>query len=82
LAISILRFGETLDESLCDYKPNFLASYLYELTQTFSQFFEQCPVIKAGDDRLMKSRLQLCDLTARTIKTGLSLLGISVVDKM
>ncbi len=82
LAISLIRFGETLDEVLVDYKPNLLATYLFELTQTFFQFYDQCPVSSIEDEGLRISRLQLCDLTARTIKTGLSLLGIGVVDKM
>jgi len=37
---------------------------------------------KADDDAQRQSRLLLCDLTARTLKTGLSLLGINVVEKM
>ncbi len=31
---------------------------------------------------MMQSRLLLCDLTARTIKKGLQLLGIGVVEMM
>ena len=82
LAVSLLRFGETLDDVLVDYKPNLLASYLFELTQTFFQFYDQCPVLAAERQELIPSRLQLCDLTARTIQTGLSLLGIGVVEQM
>ena len=82
LAVNLIRFGETLDEVLVDYKPNLLTTYLFELAQTFSGFFENCPVLKNEDDNLKRSRLQLCDLTARTIQVGLSLLGIDVVEKM
>ncbi|MCH2181897.1 MAG: arginine--tRNA ligase [Mariniblastus sp.] len=82
LGVSLIRFGETLDEVLIDYKLNLLANYLFELAQTFSGFFENCPVLKNEDEDLKQSRLQLCDLTARTIQTGLSLLGIDVVEKM
>jgi arginyl-tRNA synthetase len=81
LAVQILRFAEAIDEVMVDYKPNLLAQYLYELTETFFKFYDQCPVLEA-DDAIKNSRLQLCDLTARTIKTGLSLLGIGVVDRM
>ena len=82
LALQLLRFGEALDEVLIEYKPNLLASYLFELTQTFFQFYDQCPVLKTEDESVRSSRLRLCDLTARTIKTGLGLLGISTVDQM
>ena len=82
LAVQLIRFGETLDEVLVEYKPNLLCNYLFDLTQTFFQFYDQCHVAKAGSEALKSSRLQLCDLTARTIKTGLSLLGIGVLDQM
>ncbi len=82
LAVSLIQFGDSLDEALVDYKPNLLANYLFELSGTFAQFFNQCPVLKAESEELKKSRLQLCDLTARTLKTGLGLLGIEVVEQM
>ena len=82
LALNLLQLSESLDEVLVEYKPNLLASYLFELTQVFFQFFDQCPVLKAEDESLRRSRLQLCDLMGRTIKTGLSLLNIGVVDRM
>ena len=41
-----------------------------------------CPVLKADSDELRQSRLLLCHLTARTIRQGLNLLGIDVVQKM
>ncbi len=82
LALNLNRFGEAIDEVLINYKPNLLTSYLFELTQVFFQFYDRCPVLKTEDEMLRKSRLQLSDLTARTIKTGLSLLGIDVVEKM
>jgi len=82
LALQLSRFGESLDEVLMEYKPNLLAAYLFDLTQTFFQFYDQCPVLKAEEPTIRASRLRLCDLTARTIKTGLGLLGIRVVDQM
>ena len=82
LGVKLIRFGEALDEVLIEYKPNILCNYLFDLLQLFAQFFDQCSVKDAGSEALKNSRLQLCDLTARTIKTGLGLLGIGVLDKM
>ena len=82
LAVQLVQFGETLDEVLVEYKPNLLCTYLFELGQTFAQFFDQCSVKDAETEELKQSRVQFCDLTARTIQTGLALLGISVLDKM
>ncbi len=82
LALGLLQFAEALDETVADYRPNQLTSYLFELAKRFSEFYQQCNVLKAEPDSLRTSRLRLCDLTGRTIKQGLDLLGISVVDKM
>ena len=82
LALAILRFSEALEFTLADYRPNQLTTYLFDLANAYSTFFEQCPVLKAETPALRDSRLLLCDLTARTLKQGLALLGIEVVDKM
>jgi arginyl-tRNA synthetase len=82
LALKLLQFGEAIDEVLVEFKPNILCNYLFELTQTFFQFYDQCSVKDAPSKHLQMSRLHLCDLTARTIITGLSLLGIGVLDQM
>jgi arginyl-tRNA synthetase len=82
LGIEILRFAEALDAVLVDYRPNQLTAYLFELANRYSSFFDQCPVLKADSEELRNSRLLLCDLTARTLKQGLALLGIDVVEQM
>ncbi len=82
LAIGILQFSEALAQTAADYRPNLLTAYLYEVANRYSTFFEQCPVLKAPDEKTKTSRLLLCDLTARTLKQGLELLGIEVVEKM
>ncbi len=82
LALALLRFEEALHEVLVDYRPNQLSNYVYALSKVYSTFFSECPVIKAENEALKKSRLQLCDLTARTVKQSLQLLGIDVVDRM
>ncbi|MFM9121537.1 MAG: DALR anticodon-binding domain-containing protein, partial [Actinomycetota bacterium] len=48
----------------------------------FSSFYEQCPVLKATGETERDSRLMLCDLTARTLQTGLDLLGINAPEQM
>ena len=82
LAKHLIRYGQSLNTSLSDLKPNFLTSYLYELAQEFSGFYNACPVLDAPPQN-RPTRLLLCELTARTIKHGLeSLLGIETIDRM
>jgi len=82
LAVKLIRFGETIDDVLVEYKPNLMCSYLFELTQVFFQFLEQCSVKDAETESLKQSRLQFCDLMSRTVETGLGLLGIGVIEQM
>jgi arginyl-tRNA synthetase len=81
LAKHLLQFNEVVNAVAGDLLPNRICQYLFELSQKFNQFFEQCPVLKA-DEPLRTSRLILCDLTARTLKLGLELLGIQVLERM
>jgi len=82
LALELLRFSDALDLTVAEYRPNQLTTYLMEVANRYSAFFEQCHVLRAESDSLRQSRLLLCDLTARTIEKGLELLGIQVVEKM
>ncbi|WP_088892266.1 arginine--tRNA ligase [Leptolyngbya ohadii] len=81
LAKYLLQFDQTLEAVEADLLPNRLCEYLFELSKKFNQFYDRCPVLQA-EEPLRTSRLILCDLTARTIKQGLSLLGIPVLERM
>ncbi|CDM96126.1 arginine--tRNA ligase [Arthrospira sp. O9.13F] len=81
LAKHLLQLHEVIDTVAQELLPNRLCQYLFELSQKFNQFYDRCPVLKADEcDRA--SRLALCHLTAETLRLGLSLLGISVLDRM
>ncbi len=81
LAVKLLQFEETLRQVAKDGTPHVLCAYLYELAGVFSSFYEACPILSA-DEHIKNSRLQLSDLTAKTLKQGLHLLGIDTVEKM
>ncbi len=81
LALKLVQYPETLESVVEDYQANILCNYLFELSQLFMSFYESCPVLKA-DETTRESRLRLCDLSARTLKHGLGLLGINTVEQM
>jgi|TARA_R110001592_G_scaffold359790_1_gene667043 arginyl-tRNA synthetase len=82
LALQINRYSETLESVAIEARPNYLTNYLFELSNLFSTFYNQCPVLKAEEEQVKSSRLLLCDLTARVIDNGLSLLGIRTCERM
>jgi len=81
LAVKLAQFAEAVEGVARECYPNLLCSYLYELAETFMKFYESCPVLRS-DDPVRISRLLLCLLTAKTIRTGLELLGIGTVERM
>ena len=82
LGVALLRLPESIELAASELKPNVLTDYLFSLANAFSTFFQECPVLKAETPALRNSRLALADQTARTLRFGLGLLGIDVVDRM
>jgi arginyl-tRNA synthetase len=81
LATKLLRLGEVLEDVEADDRPNLLTSWLFDVAGAYSTFYDALPVLKAeGVERA--TRLALCDLTGRSLRTGLELLGIQVPERM
>ena len=81
LALGLLAFPEALEVMTKTLQPHRLCTYLFDLAQRFTSFYEACPVLSAEGD-LRDERLALCDLSARTLSLGLSLLGINAPERM
>jgi arginyl-tRNA synthetase len=81
LTIQLLGFGPVIGQVAGTLEFQRLVHYLYDLACAFTAFYERCPVLRA-DGAVRASRLVLCDLTARTLRTGLGLLGIESPDRM
>ena len=81
LARALVALPDVLDRVAGEYAPNHLAAHLFELAQVFNQLYERCPVLKAPEPA-RQSRLALCAATARSLRLGLRLLGIEVVERI
>jgi len=81
LACRVLAYPSVLSDTLASYSPHKLCTYLFDLAQDFTAFYEHCPVVKA-DEPTKSSRLAICDVTARTLAHGLDLLGIEAPSAM
>ena len=82
LALQLLRFGESIESAVADCRPHFITQHLFATADCFTQFYEECPVLKEPDAAVRTSRLLLCDLTARVLEKGLWLLGIRTCEQM
>ncbi|KAL7467252.1 hypothetical protein ACHAXS_011301 [Conticribra weissflogii] len=79
---NLVKLPDILSEVESDLYPNRLCDYLFETSQKFNQFYENCSVNNAETLELKASRLSLCTVSAATIKLLMSLLGIPVVEKL
>lgn len=83
LALKTLQFSEVIAQVGEEAYPHILCNYLYDLASLFMTFYEACPILKADvPAEIRSSRLQLSKGVARTLNTGLNLLGIEVMEKM
>jgi arginyl-tRNA synthetase len=81
LALGLLALPEAFGASLASLQPHRLCTYLFDLAQRFTSFYDACPVL-ASEGALREERLALCDVTARTLRLGLSVLGIDAPEQM
>jgi arginyl-tRNA synthetase len=81
LALGLLAFPEAFEMSLTSLQPHRLCGYLFDLAQRFTSFYDACPVL-ASVGPLRDERLALCEITSRTLRLGLSVLGIGAPDQM
>ncbi len=83
LALKLLQLEDVIDAVINECTPNLLCNYLYELASLYMSFYEACPILKEGITTDVKeSRLALCNVIAETLKQGLDILGIEVMDRM
>ena len=81
LAFALDAFGDALTEVGRVLEPHRLCGHLYDLAKAFTDFYEACPVLSAAAP-VRANRVALCQLTARTLRQGLNLLGIAAPERM
>jgi arginyl-tRNA synthetase len=82
LALQVLSLAAAIDAVADTLQPHRLCTYLFELAQAFTAFYEHCPVLRADTAEQRADRLGLCSLTALVLRLGLGLLGIDAPERM
>ena len=75
-------FAKILEEAAHALNPAVVANYIYDLTKSFNQFYNECPVLKEENLAIKELRIKLVETTARIIKNGMLCLGIDVPERM
>ncbi|MDR0994293.1 MAG: arginine--tRNA ligase [Verrucomicrobiota bacterium] len=81
LALRLARYPDAIVDAATQTKPSLLADALYDLSQAYSSYYQNVPFLKA-EEGVRESRIRLCDLTARVLRHGLSLLGIRTPERI
>jgi arginyl-tRNA synthetase len=83
LAMQLLAFPDKVSLAARELAPHVVCEYIYELAGLFMSFYEGCPILSSDvPEPVRESRLSLCLLTVRTLRQGLSLLGIEPLERM
>jgi arginyl-tRNA synthetase len=65
-----------------EYNPALIANYVYDLVKEYNQFYHDYSILKEENTDLKNFRLILSGEVAKIVKSGMSLLGIDVPDRM
>lgn len=78
----IADFRNVVADAGRKYSPAVIAKYCFELAKEYNQFYHDFSILKEEDASKRNLRLKLSEVTARTLKTGLALLGMEVPERM
>lgn len=79
LIMEFAKFPEVVKNAYSQLAPNLIANYAFEISQKFNEFYHSEKVIGSENEQL---RLALVHAFSQVLKNALSLLGISVIERM
>lgn len=82
LIVLLEQYEMILEQALAEHNPSLIAIYVFNIAKTFNSFYTEHSVMNAESEEKKRLRLQLCTMTANTIASGMSLLGIKVPERM
>lgn len=82
LVMNLANFKEVISRAAETLSPALVANYIYEVVKSYNSFYQNNPILNQEDENTKNFRLELSELTGKTIKKGLQLLGIGTVNRM
>ncbi|MDE3235417.1 MAG: arginine--tRNA ligase [Bacteroidota bacterium] len=82
LVILLETFPSIIEEAATEHDPSKVSIYVFNLAKTFNSFYAEHSIANAETESKKTLRLQIARFTAQVIKTGMSLLGIHVPERM
>lgn len=82
LVMNLSNFKEVISRAAELLSPALIANYIYEVVKSYNSFYQNNPILNQEDENVKNFRLELSELTGKTIKKGMELLGIGTVNRM
>lgn len=82
LVQQVAEYASIVKQAGDEYNPALIANYTYDLVKEYNQFYHDYTILKEENADLKNFRLILSDNVGRVVKSGMSLLGIEVPDRM
>ena len=82
LLMTALSLPDVIEEAARLYDPSLIANLCYDITKSYSSWYQDHPILKEENTELREARLAICALSSSTVKTGMSLLGVSMPERM
>ncbi|MBS5796297.1 MAG: arginine--tRNA ligase [Dysgonomonas mossii] len=82
LVQQVAEYASIVKQAGDEYNPALIANYIYDLVKEYNQFYHDYTILKEENTDLKNFRLILSDNVGRVVKSGMSLLGIEVPDRM
>lgn len=79
---SLGDFKEAIAKAAASNEPFMIARQISLIARNYNRFYNNNKILGAETEELKLARLALCEAVCNTIKSGLNLLGIDVVERM
>ena len=82
IIIAAEQYPAIIEQACTEHNPSVIANYVFNLSKTFNSFYAELSIANAESESKKQLRLKLSLFTANIIKSSMSLMGISVPERM
>ena len=82
MIVNLEQYPVAVEQAGIEHNPSVVANYVFNLAKIFNSFYAEHSISKAETEIKKQLRLQIANMTANTIKSGMQLLGIRVPVRM
>ena len=82
LMLALAKYNEVLETAFAETAPHKLCQFIYELSDAFSQFYNNTMILKENDPVRKEGYIRLISLTRSVLETCIGLLGFEAPERM